>query len=630
MKKCTALIIAVILFTVFVSCGAAGGSGGTSGTGAAPAATAQSEGDAKEAKEAEATGGTAEAGPESGAAEDAVEAVSDADAAAQQPDANADAPQDASETEAQANAEKNGDVVILFTSDIHCSVDEGFGLVGLQQVRDSLESQGYTTLLVDDGDAIQGEILGTLTRGEAMIELMNDMKYDVAIPGNHEFDYGVDRFIELSKMAEYPYISCNFNKEGELVFSPYVIKEAAGMRIAFVGVTTPVTFTSSTPKYFQNENGEFIYDFSQDDSGEKLYAAVQKAVDDARAEGADYVYVMGHMGLLESCRPWTYADVISHTNGIDVFLDGHSHDTEQVVMKNKDGENVVRAACGTELGSIGYSLISAQDGIDETNIWSWPNNDPLPRLLNIRNNMNDELNDVAEKIKALTDQVVAKSDVLLTINDPEEKDSSGHPIRVIRRAETNLGDFVTDAMRVQTGSDIAVCGGGAIRVNLEKGDVTFGDIIEVFPFQNQIAVIRVTGQQILDALEWGTKELPADFGGFLHVSGITYEIDMNVPSGCQKNENGLMAGIEGERRVRNVMVGGEPIDPEKTYTVSGNNYSLLNNGDGTTAFDGAEVINDQFKLDSQLLIDYIVDDLGGVIGEEYADPYGQGRITIIE
>ena len=525
-------------------------------------------------------------------------------------------------------AEKNGDVVILYTSDIHCGVDQGFGLAGLQQVRDTLEAKGYTILLVDDGDAIQGEAMGTVTRGEAMIELMNAMQYDVAIPGNHEFDYGADYFAELTKKAVFPYICCNLVKNGEPVFPPYVIKEAAGIRIAFVGVTTPTTLSTSTPKFFQDENGNYIWDFLQDESGEKLYAAVQKAVDDARSEGADYVYVLAHLGNEEALAPYTYADVLSHTSGIDVMLDGHSHDTEQVVMKNRDGKTVVRSACGTKMECIGYSLISAEYGIEETNIWSWPNKDSAPELLGIHNRISEVQEALAQKIKAQTDMCIGRSGVLLTVYDPEEKDLSGNPVRMVRRAETNLGDFIADAIRIQTGADIGIIGGGAIRTNLDKGDVSYGTILTVFPFQNQIAVVRVTGQQLLDALEWGVRAVPDEFGGFLQVSGLTYEIDVSVPSGCRKDEDGMMTGIEGDRRVRNAAVSGQPLDPEKTYTVASVDFYLLNHGDGYTVFDGAEVLQNMFKLDSQLLADYLTDDLGGIIGEEYADPYGQGRIVI--
>ncbi len=535
----------------------------------------------------------------------------------------------AAQGETGAPAEKNGDVMILYTSDIHCGVNQGFGLAGLQQVRDTLEAQGYTTLLVDNGDAIQGEAMGVVTRGAAMIELMNAMQYDAAIPGNHEFDYGADRFLELTKEADFPYLSCNLERNGERIFPAYIIREAAGMRIAFVGVTTPSTLTTSTPKFFQDENGTLIYDFLQDESGERLYAAVQKAVDDARAEGADYVFVLAHLGMHAALSPYTYADVLSHTNGIDVMLDGHSHDTEQVVMQNSDGKTVVRSACGTKMESIGYSHISAKDGVVQTGIWSWPNDDAAPELLGIRNSISDAVEAVSQKTRAQTDAPVARSDVFLTIFDPEEADESGNPVRMVRRAETNLGDLIADALRVQTGADIGVCGGGAIRTSLEKGTISYGSILTVFPFQNQVAVLRATGQQILDGLEWGARMVPDEHGGFLQVSGLSYEIDVSVPSGCQKDGNGMMTGIEGARRVGNVKVNGQPLDPEKTYAMAGTDYYLLNNGDGFTAFEGAEVLQDQFKLDSQLLIDYIVDDLGGVIGGEYADPCGQGRIVII-
>lgn len=526
--------------------------------------------------------------------------------------------------------EKNGEVMILFTSDVHCGVDQGFGYAGLSQIRDTLEAQGYTTILVDDGDSIQGEAIGTLSKGEAIVELMNDVGYDVAIPGNHEFDYGMDRFLELVDMAEYKYISCNFSYLGEPVLDPYVIEEAAGLKIAFVGVTTPKTITSSTPAYFQNEDGEYVYGFMQDDTGESVYTAVQSAVDAAREEGADLVYVMGHMGLEADCAPWTYADVIEHTNGIDVFLDGHSHDTEQVVMKNKDGEDVVRSACGTKLSCIGYSHISPEGEILDTGIWSWPNDVSAPELLDIDNEVRAKVDEAEQVLAEQLDTVVASTLVDLTINDPVEVDESGNPIRMIRRAETNLGDLCADAYRDQSGADIAIVNGGGIRVSIDKGDITYGDIISVHPFGNMLCVIEVTGQQLLDALEWGVRAVPEQSGGFPQVSGLSFEIHSDIESGCLEDENGMFTGVEGERRVQNVLVGGEPLDPEKTYTLAGHNYMLLDRGDGYTMFDGAPLLQDSVKIDNQVLIDYIVDTLGGVIGDEYADPYGQGRITIID
>ena len=531
---------------------------------------------------------------------------------------------------AEEKAEKNGDIYILFTSDVHCGIDQGFGYAGLQQVRDTLEAQGYETILVDDGDAIQGEPIGTLSEGEAIIDLMNDLKYDVAIPGNHEFDYGMPRFLELVEKADFPYISCNFTYLDELVFEPYIIKEAAGKKIGFVGVTTPLTITASTPVYFQDENGEYVYGFMSDDTGERVYQAVQSAVDAAREEGADYVYVIGHMGNGAEFKPWTYADVISHTDGIDVFLDGHSHDTDQVIMKNKDGEDVPRSAVGTKMACIGYSHISAEGDIVETGIWSWPNKTSAPELLDIHNEIRDRVDEAQQELAEELDKVVASTAVTLTINDPEAVDSSGNPVRMIRRAETNLGDLCADAARDQSGADIAFVNGGSIRVSIEKGDITFGNILAVHPFGSMLCVLEVTGQQILDALEWSCRSVPDENGGFNQVSGLTFEINSAIDSPCKADKDGMCTGIEGERRVQNVMVGGEALDPEKTYTLAGYDYQLRQQGDGYTAYDGAPVLQDNVKLDNQVLIDYIVDTLGGNVGGEYADPYGEGRITVLE
>ncbi len=360
------------------------------------------------------------------------------------------------------DAARSCDIVILYTSDIHCGIDQGFGYAGLQQIREYLEAQGNVVFLVDDGDNIQGEPVGTMTKGETCVKLMNAMGYDVAIPGNHEFDYGVDRFLELAEMAEFPYISCNFNHEGEPVFDPYIILEGDGVKVAFVGVTTPETLISSTPRYFQDENGNFVYGFFQDETGEGVYNAVQSAVDAARAEGADYVVVMGHLGDEEICRPWTYADVISNTSGYEVLLDGHSHDTNQVTMTNKDGETVLRAACGTKLGCIGWCRIAA-DGKISTGLYTWQNGASVPAMLGLKNEMTEAVDAAMSELNEQLTQVVASSMVDLTINDPVAVDANGKPIRMVRRAETNLGDLCADAYLDQSGADIAFVNGGGVR-----------------------------------------------------------------------------------------------------------------------------------------------------------------------
>ena len=530
--------------------------------------------------------------------------------------------------QAQTTAEDHsGDIYILYTSDIHCGIEEGFGLAGLQQIRETLESQGYSVLLVDNGDSVQGEAMGTLTDGESIAGLLKAMKYDVMIPGNHDFDYGIDQFFKLVDEMEAPMISCNFTKNDELVFEPYVIKEAAGRKIAFVGVTTPETMVDEA-KIFADQTGDDIYGFRRDETGEALYSAVQEAVDSARAEGADYVYLLAHLGMSSASDPWTYDDVISNVSGIDVVLDGHSHDTEQVVMKDKDGKDVVRSACGTKLEAVGYSLITADGGITDTNIWFWHNGKTVPELLGIRNDISEAIQKADGELSNTLEQKVAVSDVTLTIFDPKEKDGTGKPVRMVRRAETNMGDFIADAYREELGTDICLINGGAVRADIEKGDVTFGDALNVQPFNNDLCIIKATGQQILDALEWGAKDVPAEFGGFIQVSGLTYEIDVNVASGCQKDADGNMAGINGERRVSNVTVGGEPLDPEKIYTVGGVDYLLQNSGDGNTAFKDAVVVQEKVMVDNQALLSFLQNKLKGRIGADYKDPYGQDRITI--
>ena len=520
------------------------------------------------------------------------------------------------------------DVVVLFTSDVHCGIDQGFGYAGLVAVRESMEAAGNHVLLVDNGDAIQGEPIGTMTTGEAIIDLMNAVGYDIAVPGNHEFDYGMDRFLELTGKANFPYISANFNKDGELVFAPYVVREFDGVKIAFVGVTTPKTLTSSTPKYFQDEDGNFVYGFMQDETGEKLYAAVQSAVDAARAEGAAYVVVLGHLGNEDACSPWTYADVIANTTGIDAFLDGHSHDTDQVEMLNKDGETVLRSACGTKMAGVGCLRIG-KDGKLSTDLFLWNNSVAAPELLGVRNDVYDAVKAAQDALSEKLSEVVAQTAVELTINDPVATKDDGSPIRIVRRAETNLGDLCADAYRDQSGAQIAFVNGGGVRVSIREGDVTLGDILKVHPFGNAMCVIEATGQQILDALEWGARAVPSENGGFLQVSGLTYEIHTYIESSAKADENTMFAGVEGERRVRNVLVGGEPIDPEQTYTLASHNYMLKNGGYGYNMFKGDKLLQDEVMLDNQVLINYITGTLGGVVGEQYADPYGEGRIVAV-
>ena len=515
------------------------------------------------------------------------------------------------------------DLVILFTSDVHCGFTQGWTYAGLYGIKQQLALTNHVAL-VDNGDSVQGEAVGALTKGEVDIQLMNALGYDAATLGNHEFDYGMDRMFELTKeMAEYPYVSCNFNYQGELQYDPYVIKEYDGVKVAFVGISTPQTFTSSTPTFFMDEEGNYVYGFCEDATGDALAAAVQSAVDAARAEGAQYVVAIAHLGIDDASKPWTSNEVIAKTTGIDVLLDGHSHSVlEMDEVKNADGETVIRSACGTKMANIGWCRI-AVDGTITTGLYTW-NFDQTPAdLFGYENEFTAIMNEATAAADAKLAEVVAHTDVDLIINDPETG------ARVIRNTETNLGDLVADAYRDATGADVALVNGGGIRANIKAGDITLNDIKSCHPFGNALCMVEANGRQILDALEWTSRAVPGENGGFLHVSGLTYEIHTYIESSCTSDDKGNFTGVAGEYRVKNVMINGEPLDPEKTYTVASHNYLLKSGGDGTNTFMGDTVLLDEIKYDYETVIDYIVDTLGGTVGEEYADVWGEGRIIIV-
>ena len=499
------------------------------------------------------------------------------------------------------------EIVILHTNDVHCSYEAYDKVAALAKDAD---------LLVDAGDAIQGGVIGTLSKGEYIVDIMNEIGYDVAIPGNHEFDYDMDQFLKLAKeKAEYPYLSANFvDKTGKPVFDAYKLFEVDGKKVAFVGLTTPETFTKSTPTYFQDGNGNYIYGFCEGGNGQELYAAAQKAIDAAEAAGADYVIGLGHLGIDGESSPWTSKEVIANTTGFDAFIDGHSHSTFAETVKDKAGNDVAFAQTGTKLANVGKITIKADGTITCENI----------DLANVTADADTTayIAGVTEKFDALQNTVVAKTEVELTINGADGK-------RAVRSAETNLGDLCADAYRVMLGADVAFVNGGGVRANLAAGDITYGDIVNVHPFGNEACLVKVTGQQIKDALELGASAYPGESGGFLQVSGLTYTIDSTIPSSVVRDEKNMFVKVDGAYRVSDIQVGGQPLDVNKTYTLASHNYMLKSQGDGYAMFgtDNVEIIKDCVMIDNQVLINYIVEELNGTVGQEYAAP--AGRITIV-
>ena len=513
--------------------------------------------------------------------------------------------------EVEKAAAPGSNVVILFTNDMHCGVNDNITVKGLADMKYALEASGKQVLLVDCGDAVQGDSIGTLSQGEYIIDIMNELGYDVAIPGNHEFDYTVDQFLNLVNRAEYPYVSANFVRtDGTSLLDPYVIIEADGAKIAFVGASTPKTLVTSTPIYFQDENGAFIYSFCQDSSGEAFYTAIQNAVDSARGEGADYVFLLAHLGIEAECAPYMSTDLITHTTGIDAVLDGHSHSViEKESVKNALGQNVLLCSTGTKLANIGCLTINQNGEINTTLI-----ND---------NGVRSCVDGINAQFDELLNTVVAHTDVSLCLIDPLTGE------RMVRSNETNLGDLCADAYRFMSGADIAIVNSGAIRAEIPVGDITYDQIIAVHPYANELCVIEITGQELLDALEYSVSKLPGEFGGFLHVSGMSFTVDVSVKSGVVVDTESMFASVEGERRIKDVMIGDEPLDPAKVYTLASHNYEFKSMGDGYSMFADNNFLADSVMIDNQVLINYIVEGLGGVVGEDYADPYGQGRITII-
>lgn len=508
-----------------------------------------------------------------------------------------------------------GDIVVLYTNDVHCGVDDAIGYAGLAAYKaDMLAKTDYVTL-VDAGDSIQGAALGTLSKGQYIVDIMNQMGYDVAIPGNHEFDYGMEQFLTLAKEQKSGYICCNFMDltTGKPVFDAYKIISYGSTKVAYVGIDTPEAISKSTPTYFQNVKGEYVYGFCQGDDGKELYTAVQSAVDAAKAEGAQYVIAVGHCGIDEQSAPWRSTDIIANVSGLTAFIDGHSHSVIPAqTVADKDGKTVLLTSTGTKLENIG-KLVLKPDGSVTTGL---VNKADYTRK---DDTMDTFVKGIQAKNDALLKKVVAKSDVTLTIMGADGK-------RAVRNAETNLGDLCADAYRAIGSADIALVNGGGIRADIPAGDITYEQIIAVHPYGNELCVVEATGQQILDALEMASRSNPGENGGFLQVSGLTYTIDQSVASTVKVDDEKMFVSVDGERRVKNVLVNGKAIDPKATYTVASHNYMLHDAGDGLNMFQKDKFVQDKIMLDNQVLITYITENLKGSVPASYAK--AQGRITL--
>ena len=536
------------------------------------------------------------------------------------------------------------DVTILYTNDVHTYIDNKSPkptYAAIAALKKSIEDTGRDVLLVDAGDHIQGTAYGSMDDGATIIELMNEAGYDLATPGNHEFDYGMARAKAVLQEADFPYVSCNWVdlRTGFKVLPSVKFFFVGGRKIAFVGVTTPETFTKSTPAYFMNDaQTKYIYDILGGEDGQKLYDAVQKAIDKAEFWGAD-----------PSSSPWTSEEVIAHTHGFTAFIDGHSH----TVMANKQvtdasGKAVTLTQTGSYFKNIGKMTVGADGTITTELIDTYEGLDAAVAAT------------ASNWISAVDDMLgeeIAVGDTKFYINDP----ATGK--RRIRSGETNLGDFVADGIYTyfneieELHCDVAIMNGGGIRTDVEAGPWSFKTCKTVSPFGNVACLMSVTGQQIQDALEFGARFAGAEGkenGGFLQVAGARYTIHPMIPNTVQTNDKNVWTGSAATPRVSNVEIYDkttgtyQPLDPNATYALAGMNYTLRNLGDGFAMFDGATLIKDYVSEDYLVMSSYAAM-FGGVDANglphlasanspladypgyllNYEDPYGAGRIQMI-
>lgn len=522
----------------------------------------------------------------------------------------------------------DNDIYIIYTNDVHCAIDANIGYAGLKAYKKDVETQSKYVTLVDCGDAVQGDLIGTVSKGEYVIDIMNDVGYDYAAIGNHEFDYGIDQLGVLIGKANAVYLGANIQYTGSqqnklAAVKPYAIKDYGGTKVAYIGISTPNTIISSVPSYFQEDN-KYVYGFAGD-SATEFYTTIQGYIDEVKKAGADYVVAMAHLGDDESASPFTSLELVANTSGINLVLDGHAHSTvPQRILKDKDGKQVIMSSTGTQLNAIGQAVITTNGHIITSLITNYDEKDA---------DTETAINTIKDKYETSLAQVVASSDIALSITDD-------NGIRMIRTRELPLGDLCADAYRAISGADIAFVNGGGIRANLPAGDITYADVIKVHPYGNMLCMVETTGQDILDALEFSCrftkkayveKGLAAgEFGGFEQVSGLKFTIDTSVASTVEVDEKGMFTGVKGARRVKDVMVlDGDnyvAIDPAKTYTLASHNYMIKSCGDGYTMFADDKLLIDEGMIDNQVLITYLTDYLNGSVSAKYET--ADGRITI--
>ncbi|WP_160032364.1 5'-nucleotidase C-terminal domain-containing protein [Paenibacillus sp. An7] len=437
---------------------------------------------------------------------------------------------------ASASEQKGTHITILHTNDTHARAVEDSPIMGYAKVAgiaDKYRKDNPNTLFLDGGDAIHGTTFATLVNGESIVKVMNEMGYDAIVPGNHEFNYGWEHLVKLSKELNFPMISANVKKKNNTgLFDPYIIKEVDGVKLGIIALTTPETAYKTNPK---NVEGIQFTDPSDE---------MQKYVDELRNK-VDVIVALAHIGQDDSDTDNTF-DVVKEIDGIDVYIDGHSHTMLEDGIVADNGTLIASAGEYTKYVGVvdlwvdGGDVVKKKASlIDEKEAAGIAPNEKVAALVD----------SITKEQAPILDEVVAN--ISTDLEGSREK---------VRTGETNLGDLIADALRDVSGADVALTNGGGIRASIEKGEVTKGEVITVLPFGNQIVTLNVKGEDLIAALENGVKSYPEASGGFPQISGFTFKIDPSKEAGS---------------RVHSVMVGGKAIDPNAVYSLATNDFTSI-------------------------------------------------------
>ena len=533
---------------------------------------------------------------------------------------------------ALAGCQRKQPIVILYENDAHCAVE---GYARLAGQRDAERQHTPYVAIVSSGDFAQGNTVGSLTKGEAIVRIMNTVGYDYLTIGNHEFDYTVPQMQHLSEMLTAKTLCCNFSRyeqdnddkdddrDDNDLYPAYEVKDFGGTKVGFIGVATPSTFRSSTPTYFIDDNGNLLYNFHQTDT----YECVQEAVNDAREEGAEIIIVLSHLG--DDPEVAYSRGLIAATHGIDVVLDGHAHHVLNERLVNDRGDSVTLTSTGTKFAYIGRLTIDTDNRVTTELL-------PISDCHRVNQAVQDTVLAIQQELEARVNAPVGTTAFALADRDNQDN-------RLVRKQETNLGDFMADVARYTTGANIGVCNGGGLRAGLYNETITFGNIVSIWPFNNTMRVVECTGQQLLDAFEVSAANLPRENGDFMHVSGLRYTINPHVPTSVIWDDNRMFNGVGKTRRIAKMEVfmlaDGESdklpyeqrgtwqqVNPNAVYTIGGQSYIIACSGaSGMFAKMRLLPVEGEPVNDVDAVCAYI-QAMGGTINDVYRRP--QGRITI--